>query len=145
MGIIYFMHVSGANNPSDVLTKFLGYSKLRPLIQPLLFWKGETMPTDKTIPIPYLINYLHHTLTSGLRGVTDINNPSVPENLLLPDTPDSTNSNMGNFSNTTLAISPNNTEANQSTLVIENTTTNPNQADSNTMNTVMPYTNNQVK
>jgi hypothetical protein len=37
MGIIYFMHVNGANNPSDVLTKFLGYSKLCPLIQPLLF------------------------------------------------------------------------------------------------------------
>jgi hypothetical protein len=145
MRIIYFMHVSGVNNPSDILTKFLGYSKLRPLIQPLLFWKGETMPTDKTIPVPLLINYLHHTLTSVLRGVTDINNPSVPENILLPTTSDFTNINMGNFSNATSAISPNNTEANQSTLNTQDATTESNQAESNTMNTVMACENNQVK
>jgi hypothetical protein len=46
-----------------------------------------------------------------------MNNPSVPENLLIPDTFDSTN--MGNFSNATSAISPINTEANQSTVVTE--------------------------
>ena len=52
---------------------------------------------------------------------------------------------MGNFSNATSAISPNNTEANQSTLTTHNTTTDPNQAELNTVDTVMPYTNNQVK
>jgi hypothetical protein len=145
MGIIYFMHVSGTKNPSDILTKFLGYTKLRPLVQPLLFWKGETMLIDKTIPVPYLIDYLHHTLTSGLRGVTDMNNPSVPENLLIPDTFDSTNTNMGNFSNTTSAISPINTEAIQSTVATENTTTNSNQAELDMINTVMANINNQVK
>ena len=145
MGIIYFMHVSGATNPSDILTKFLGYSKLRPLIQPLLFWKGETMPTDKTIPVPLLINYLHHTLTSGLRGVTDMNNPSVPENILIPNSPDDSISNMGNFSNATFAISPINNEAIQNTLNTQNSTTGNNQDESNTVNTEMPYINNQVK
>jgi hypothetical protein len=139
------MHVSGTKNPSDILTKFLGYTKLRPLVQPLLFWKGETMLIDKTIPVPYLIDYLHHTLTSGLRGVTDMNNPSVPANILLPNTIDSTNTNMGNFQNTTSAISPNNIETSQSTLNTEDTDNDPDQAELNTVDTVMPYTNNQVK
>jgi hypothetical protein len=40
MGIINLLHVDGKNNPSDILTKFLPYIKLQPLIQPLLFWKG---------------------------------------------------------------------------------------------------------
>jgi hypothetical protein len=33
MGIINLLNVDGKNNPSDVLTKFLPYSKLQPLIQ----------------------------------------------------------------------------------------------------------------
>ena len=41
--IINFMHVSGKVNPSDLLTKFLSWSNFWPLIQPLLFWKGETL------------------------------------------------------------------------------------------------------
>ena len=77
--------------------------------------------------------------------MTDINNPSVPENILIPITSDSTKSNMGNFSNATLAIPPNNAEANQSTLNTQNTTTDYDQDELNTVNTVMPYTNNQVK
>ena len=44
--------------------------------------------------------------------MTDINNPI---------TSDSTNSNMGNFSNMTFAIPPDNTEAIQSTLNTQNT------------------------
>jgi hypothetical protein len=103
------------------------------------------MLIDKTIPVPYLIDYLHHTLTSGLRGVTDMNNPSVPANILLPNTIDSTNTNMGNFQNTTSAISPNNIETSQSTLNTEDTDNDPDQAELNTTNNVMPYTNNQVK
>jgi hypothetical protein len=83
MDIIHFMHVKGQNNPSDVLTKFLGYNKLRPLIQPLLFWKGETMLNDNK-PIPHIIHDLHSSSPSGLRGVTHDNNPSGSEHTLIP-------------------------------------------------------------
>ena len=41
--IIRFCHVDSANNASDFLTKALGHQKGWPLIQPLLFWKGNTM------------------------------------------------------------------------------------------------------
>jgi len=89
MGIIHYMHVDGKNNPSDVLTKFLGYTKLRPLIQPLLFWKGETMPCG-TKPIPQVINELQTTSPSGLRGVTNNNiNPSNPSGSEFKITPSS--------------------------------------------------------
>jgi hypothetical protein len=87
MDIITFMHVSGKDNPSDVLTKFLGYTKLRPLIQPLLFWKGETLLPD-TKPIPHIIHDLHHSSPSGLRGVTHNNNPSGSEQLPNPSNMD---------------------------------------------------------
>ena len=42
-GVITFQHIDGKSNPSDVLTKFLPWNEFWPLIQPLLFWKGETM------------------------------------------------------------------------------------------------------
>ena len=41
--IITFRKVKGTENPSDVCTKFLPYAVFYPLIQPLLFCKGETM------------------------------------------------------------------------------------------------------
>ena len=69
-GIIHYLHVDGKNNPSDVLTKFLGYTKLRPLIQPLLFWKGETI-IPETTPLPHIITDLQDISPSGLRGVSD--------------------------------------------------------------------------
>ena len=55
--IIHFLHVSGIHNPSDVLTKFLGYAKLKYLIRPLLFWLGTSSNkiTDYSIPIPIVI------------------------------------------------------------------------------------------
>jgi hypothetical protein len=143
MGIIHFMHVNGKDNPSDVLTKFLGYTKLRPLIQPLLFWKGETMLPDK--PIPHVIHDLHPSSPSGLRGVTHNNNPSGSEQpsnidphtrdiasaytygeLHEPTMMEISNLNMGNFSNTISTIPPNNIEENKSTQNIQNTTTNSN-------------------
>jgi hypothetical protein len=75
MGIINLLHVDGRNNPSDVLTKFLPYIKLQPLIQPLLFWKGETMENDNK-PFPVVIRSLSTYTPSGLRGVTNNINPS---------------------------------------------------------------------
>jgi hypothetical protein len=70
--------------------------------------------------------------------LTDINNPSVPENLLIPDTFDSTNTNMGNFSNVSSAISPTNAENNQSTLNIQNVIPNSNSEEHTQNNTVNP-------
>jgi hypothetical protein len=35
--IIYFIHVEGKFNPSDLFTKILGWAEFWPLIQPLLF------------------------------------------------------------------------------------------------------------
>jgi Reverse transcriptase (RNA-dependent DNA polymerase) len=74
-GVIYFIHISGTNNPSDILTKFLPYHKFWPLILPLLFWRGDTLskvsPDD---PIPIAIDAARQgSSLSGLRGVTDLN------------------------------------------------------------------------
>ena len=91
-GIINLVHVDGKNNPSDVLTKFLPYSKLRPLTQPLLFWKGETM-IDDTKPLPIIIRSLHNDTPSGLRGVTNEINPSGVNIVLHPNPFPSTPSN----------------------------------------------------
>ena len=41
--IINFIHISTKQNVSNVLTKFLPYPVLRPLIKPILFWKGDTL------------------------------------------------------------------------------------------------------
>jgi hypothetical protein len=72
-GIIYLMHVEGRSNPSDVLTKFLGWAHFWPLIQPLLFWKGETLKNvQEGTPMSVIIKDLReHAAHSGLRGVTD--------------------------------------------------------------------------
>ena len=40
--VMFFIHISGIQNPSDALSKHLGHAKMWPLVQPLLFWKGET-------------------------------------------------------------------------------------------------------
>jgi hypothetical protein len=79
-GIIYFMHVEGRFNPSDILKKFFGWTKFWPLIQPLLFWKGETL-LNETIgqkPLPVLIKDTKDSMedpASAVWGVTD-DNPS---------------------------------------------------------------------
>ena len=39
--VIWFFHISRKDNPSDVLTKFLGHSVFWPLIRPFLFWRGQ--------------------------------------------------------------------------------------------------------
>ena len=39
--VMWFFHISGKENPSDVLTKFLGFCTFWPLIKPFLFWRGD--------------------------------------------------------------------------------------------------------
>jgi hypothetical protein len=69
--IIYLLHVDGKVNPSDILTKPLGWVNFWPLIQPILFWKGETIINK---PFPTIIKQIKDDPSSALRGVTDQNN-----------------------------------------------------------------------
>jgi hypothetical protein len=48
--IIYFFHVKLNFNSSDLFTNILGWDEFWPLIQPLLFWKGETIIPEKPLP-----------------------------------------------------------------------------------------------
>ena len=69
--ILYFIHIDGKLNPSDILTKFLSWAKFWPLIQPMLFWKGETMKDNHpNLPITQVIEQTKAGSPSGLRGVT---------------------------------------------------------------------------
>jgi hypothetical protein len=74
--IMYFLHMDGKYNPSDILTKFLNWAKFWPLVQPLLFWKGETAKDPQTtIPLTQMIKAIKTAaLPSGSRGVTSGNN-----------------------------------------------------------------------
>jgi hypothetical protein len=40
--IMYFIHIPGAINPSDMLSKHWGYQQTWPQLQALLFWQGDT-------------------------------------------------------------------------------------------------------
>ncbi len=45
-GVIYFMKIDGKQNIADCLAKFLSYSMLCPMIEPLLFWRGDTIEAN---------------------------------------------------------------------------------------------------
>jgi hypothetical protein len=73
-GILYFIHIDGKLNPSDVLTKFLAWAKFWPLIQPMLFWKGDTIRyIHANLPVTQIIEEIKLAASSGLRGVSTIN------------------------------------------------------------------------
>ena len=42
-GIARFHHIGSKFNPADILSKHWGYQQAWPLLQPLLFWEGDTM------------------------------------------------------------------------------------------------------
>mgnify|MGYP003321639909 CR=1 FL=1 len=42
-GVLYFIHIPGKINPADVLSKHWSYQRVWDQLQPLLFWKGDTM------------------------------------------------------------------------------------------------------
>ena len=41
-GIISFHHLPGELNPADILTKHWGYSQIWPMLQAVMFWRGDT-------------------------------------------------------------------------------------------------------
>ena len=41
-GIVGFFHIPGDSNPADILSKHWGYQQVWQLLQPLLFWQGDT-------------------------------------------------------------------------------------------------------
>ena len=46
-----FQHIPGEVNPADILSKHWGYSAVWPILQPLLFWEGDTADLlGKTTP-----------------------------------------------------------------------------------------------
>ena len=49
---VAFHHMPGALNPADILSKHWGYQQVWTMLQPLLFWKGDTgiLLLDKTSP-----------------------------------------------------------------------------------------------
>ncbi len=40
--VLHFIHIPGAINPSDMLSKHWGYQQTWPQLQALLFWQGDT-------------------------------------------------------------------------------------------------------
>jgi len=48
-GIIVFHHIRGENNPADILSKHWGFAQVWKVLQPLLFWTGETNIISDTI------------------------------------------------------------------------------------------------
>jgi hypothetical protein len=82
--VMYFMKIQGTVNVSDIFTKFLPWTDFWPMVQPLLFWKGETLRAiDETLPISEIVSLLLEdpSLLDGLRGVTrDIKDRMVNPN-----------------------------------------------------------------
>jgi hypothetical protein len=79
--VISFLHVTVIYNPADVSTKALPWITFWPLVQPLLFWKGETVKAKRTTPLTEIIkaDKLEKAAATRLREVTRGNPvPGVP-------------------------------------------------------------------
>ena len=46
--IVRFEHIPTGENPADIMTKPLPWHKARVHVEPLLFWKGETVDDPQT-------------------------------------------------------------------------------------------------
>ena len=42
-GVISYRFLPGKDNPADMLSKYWGYQQVWKLLQPILFWQGDTM------------------------------------------------------------------------------------------------------
>jgi len=45
-GVLYFVHLPGALNPADILSKAWGYQQVWVMLKALLFWEGDTMDIE---------------------------------------------------------------------------------------------------
>jgi hypothetical protein len=45
-GFIFFTHIPGSENPSDILSKHWGYSDIWTTLKAILFWEGDTMEIE---------------------------------------------------------------------------------------------------
>jgi len=41
-GMVAFYYLPGTINPADILSKHWGYTQIWSMLQPLLFWQGDT-------------------------------------------------------------------------------------------------------
>jgi hypothetical protein len=42
-GVMTFRFLAGKDNPADILSKHWGYQQVWKILQPILFWRGDTM------------------------------------------------------------------------------------------------------
>jgi hypothetical protein len=47
-GMVSIHHIPGSMNPADILSKHWSYTKVWPMLRPLLFWEGDTQMCDVT-------------------------------------------------------------------------------------------------
>ena len=45
--LLQFFHIPGEENPADIASKHWSHNKIWHVLQPLLFWKGDTLYLDK--------------------------------------------------------------------------------------------------
>ena len=45
--IIKFIHIPGTINPADILSKHWGHKQIWDILQPILFWEGDTLDLVK--------------------------------------------------------------------------------------------------
>ncbi len=50
--VVVFVHIPGECNPADILSKHWGYQQVWQLLQPLLFWQGDTINVGGHKPSP---------------------------------------------------------------------------------------------
>ena len=45
-GILYYIHIPGASNPADILSKAWGYQQVWIMLKAMLFWEGDTIEIE---------------------------------------------------------------------------------------------------
>ena len=89
---LHFEHISGAKNPTDILTEPLSWHALKTFVEPLLVWKGDMVdapPGDPNLEgsdkdlgcgTSWITNQSHAVMTN--HGTEGAQNDAPHENLL---------------------------------------------------------------
>ncbi|MGH7955201.1 MAG: Ty1/Copia family ribonuclease HI, partial [Gloeomargaritales cyanobacterium] len=72
--VMHFVHLDGKQNPADCMTKFLTHAVAWPLLEPFLFWRGET--TEKKMKTGVSPPLVEGSDKSPLRVVSDVGVPN---------------------------------------------------------------------